>query len=130
MGLDDITLFRGITNSTVFYPSDGVSMERAVELAANTQGTCYIRSTNPPTPIIYSNLTQFTVGKAHVCVARYVIVVALQGQKTIKTVTADFKSEQLLFAFAQHYSLHGHHYKVLQLSGTSPHNKTTSRADS
>lgn len=37
MGLEDISMFRAVPNSTVFYPSDAVSTERAVELAANTK---------------------------------------------------------------------------------------------
>lgn len=37
MGLEDIAMFRAIPTSTVFYPSDGVSTEKAVELAANTK---------------------------------------------------------------------------------------------
>lgn len=37
MGLEDLAMFRVIPTATVFYPSDGVSMEKAVELAANTK---------------------------------------------------------------------------------------------
>lgn len=37
MGLEDLALFRTIPTATVFYPSDGVSTEKAVELAANTK---------------------------------------------------------------------------------------------
>lgn len=37
MGLEDLALFRAIPTATVFYPSDGVSTEKAVELAANTK---------------------------------------------------------------------------------------------
>ncbi|CAH0596130.1 unnamed protein product [Chrysodeixis includens] len=44
MGLEDLALFRAVPSATVFYPSDAVSTERAVELAANTRGICYIRT--------------------------------------------------------------------------------------
>lgn len=37
MGLEDLAMFRAIPTATVFYPSDGVSAEKAVELAANTK---------------------------------------------------------------------------------------------
>lgn len=37
MGLEDLAMFRAIPTATIFYPSDGVSTERAVELAANTK---------------------------------------------------------------------------------------------
>jgi transketolase len=35
MGLEDIGMFRSVPDSIVLYPSDGVSAERAIELAAN-----------------------------------------------------------------------------------------------
>jgi len=38
MALEDLAMFRAIPGSTVFYPSDAVSTEKAVELAANTRG--------------------------------------------------------------------------------------------
>lgn len=37
MGLEDLCMFRAIPNSTVFYPSDAVATEKAVEIAANTK---------------------------------------------------------------------------------------------
>jgi len=62
MGLEDIALFRTLPGSTVFYPSDAVSTERAVELAARTEGICFIRTTRANTPVIYGNDEQFQVG--------------------------------------------------------------------
>ena len=61
MGLEDIALFRTIPGSTVFYPADAVSCERAVELAANTKGVCFIRTSRPNTAVIYSNEEVFVV---------------------------------------------------------------------
>lgn len=66
MGLEDIALFRTIPGSTVFYPSDAVSTERAVELAANTKGVCFIRTSRPNTAVIYSNEEKFVAGKAKI----------------------------------------------------------------
>lgn len=66
MGLEDIALFRSIPGSTVFYPSDAVSTERAVELAANTKGICFIRTSRPNTPILYKNDEILQIGKAHI----------------------------------------------------------------
>lgn len=37
MALEDLAMFRAIPTCTVFYPSDAVSTERAVELSANTK---------------------------------------------------------------------------------------------
>ncbi|CAH2243852.1 jg15154 [Pararge aegeria aegeria] len=61
MGLEDLALFRAVPTATVFYPSDAVSTERAVELAANTRGICYLRTSRPNTAVIYDNDTVFKV---------------------------------------------------------------------
>lgn len=66
MALEDIAMFRTIPGATVFYPADAVSAERAVELAAQTKGIAFIRTSRPATPVIYENNTQFAIGKAHV----------------------------------------------------------------
>jgi len=65
MALEDIAMFRAIPGSTVFYPADAVSAERAVELAANTDGICFIRTGRPNCPVIYANDTKFEVGVGH-----------------------------------------------------------------
>ncbi|CAB3361577.1 Hypothetical predicted protein [Cloeon dipterum] len=61
MGLEDIAMFRTIPGATVFYPSDAVSCERAIELSANTKGVCFIRTSRPATAVIYPNETVFQV---------------------------------------------------------------------
>uniref|UniRef100_A0A3B3QT89 Transketolase n=1 Tax=Paramormyrops kingsleyae TaxID=1676925 RepID=A0A3B3QT89_9TELE len=66
MALEDLAMFRAIPTCTVFYPSDGVSTERAVELAANTKGICFIRTSRPDTAVIYSPEETFEVGQAKV----------------------------------------------------------------
>lgn len=66
MALEDLSMFRSVHGSYVFYPSDAVSMERAVELAAKTEGICFIRSSRPATPVIYENDEVFEIGKAKV----------------------------------------------------------------
>ena len=59
-------MFRAIPTATVFYPSDAVSAERAVELAANTEGICFIRTSRPNVAVIYGNDEKFELGKAKV----------------------------------------------------------------
>ncbi|XP_065583681.1 transketolase-like protein 2 [Artemia franciscana] len=66
MALEDLAKFRTIPGCTVFYPSDAVSCERACELAANTRGICFIRTSRPATVVIYNNEALFQVGKAKV----------------------------------------------------------------
>ncbi|KAJ8664523.1 hypothetical protein QAD02_006185 [Eretmocerus hayati] len=66
MALEDLAMFRAIPGSTVFYPSDAVSTERAAELAANTKGICFIRTSRPNTPVIYANDEPLAIGKAKI----------------------------------------------------------------
>nr|XP_022915888.1 transketolase-like protein 2 [Onthophagus taurus] len=66
MGLEDIAMFRSIPGCTIFYPSDAVACERAVELAANTKGMTFIRTTRPKTKMIYPNNEKFEIGKSKV----------------------------------------------------------------
>ena len=68
MALEDLAMFRAVPGSTIFYPSDAVSAERAVELAANTKGICFIRTSRPEVPILYTAQTKLAVGKAQVIV--------------------------------------------------------------
>jgi len=66
MALEDLSMFRAIHGSTIFYPSDAVSTERALELAANTKGVCYIRTSRPNIAVIYPNEEVFKVGQAKI----------------------------------------------------------------
>ncbi|XP_063796876.1 transketolase isoform X2 [Pseudophryne corroboree] len=66
MGLEDLTMFRVVPTATVFYPSDAVSAEKAVELAANTKGICFIRTSRPENAVIYNNNEEFKIGHAKV----------------------------------------------------------------
>lgn len=62
MGLEDLSLFRTILGSTVFYPADGVSTEKLTALAYKNTGITYIRASRPATPILYKNDAEFRVG--------------------------------------------------------------------
>jgi transketolase len=62
MALEDLAMFRAEPNFTVLYPSDAVSAERLVVLAAQTKGPAYLRISRPKTPVIYRNDETFTVG--------------------------------------------------------------------
>ncbi|XP_065165310.1 transketolase-like protein 2 isoform X2 [Atheta coriaria] len=66
MGLEDIAMFRSIPGSTIFYPADAVSCERAIELAANTKGITFTRVNRPNTNVIYANDHVFHIGKANI----------------------------------------------------------------
>lgn len=66
MALEDIAMFRAINNCVVFYPSDAVSCERAVELAANIPSMVYIRTSRPATLNVHALNEKFEVGKGKV----------------------------------------------------------------
>uniref|UniRef100_A0A8B9TUY4 Transketolase n=1 Tax=Anas platyrhynchos TaxID=8839 RepID=A0A8B9TUY4_ANAPL len=75
MGLEDLSMFRAVPNATVFYPSDAVATEKAVEIAANTKGICFIRTSRPENPVIYNNNEDFHIGQAKVNIACAAFVV-------------------------------------------------------
>ena len=66
MALEDLAMFRAIPNCVVFYPSDAVAAERAVELAANCPSMTFIRTSRPKTPVLYDNSESFAIGQAKV----------------------------------------------------------------
>jgi transketolase len=53
---------RAVPNCTVFYPSDAVSAEKLIAVAAYHDGPAYIRTSRPKTPVLYPNEEVFTVG--------------------------------------------------------------------
>lgn len=66
MGLEDIAMMRCVPEAVVLYPSDAVSCENAVVLAASKRGIFYIRTTRGETPVVYDNGEKFEVGKCKV----------------------------------------------------------------
>ncbi|CAB3361574.1 Hypothetical predicted protein [Cloeon dipterum] len=111
MGLEDIAMFRTIPGATVFYPSDAVSCERAIELSANTKGVCFIRTSRPATAVIYPNETVFQIGKAH--------VVKKSSKDTVLLVGAGVTLHEALSA-AETLEKSGVHARVLDLFTVKP----------
>ncbi|EDL84992.1 rCG43880 [Rattus norvegicus] len=66
MALEDLAMFRAIPNCIVFYPSDAVSTEHAIYLAANTKEMCFIHTSQAETAIIYTTQETFEIGQAKV----------------------------------------------------------------
>jgi len=62
MALEDLAMCRAEPSFTVLYPSDGVSTERLLALAAQKQGPVYIRLSRPKTSVLYTNDETFTIG--------------------------------------------------------------------
>ncbi len=61
MALEDLAIFRAIPGAAVFYPSDAVSAERLTEEAARRPGICYLRTSRPKTPVLYTAKEEFPV---------------------------------------------------------------------
>ncbi|XP_050997284.1 transketolase-like protein 1 [Acomys russatus] len=66
VALEDLAILRAVSNCTVFYPSDAISTEHAVYLAANTEDLCFIRTSQAETAIIYTSQETFRIGQAKV----------------------------------------------------------------
>ncbi len=66
MALEDLAMMRAVVGSTVVYPSDAVSTEKLLEQMAGHQGVCFMRTSRPKTPVIYSNEETFPLGGAKV----------------------------------------------------------------
>ena len=62
MALEDIAMMRGLLESTVLYPSDGISAEKLTALMINNKGINYLRTTREKTPVIYDNREEFVIG--------------------------------------------------------------------
>ena len=62
MGLEDISIFRSLNDSVVFYPSDSVSTQNLVIQASKLDGIKYIRTSRPKTPTLYSPKEKFPLG--------------------------------------------------------------------
>jgi transketolase len=73
MGLEDIAMFRALSNSSILYPCDAVSAERLTETAMRTEGIVYLRLTRMSTPVVYSDAESFPLG----------------GSKTLRSSDAD-----------------------------------------
>ncbi len=118
MGLEDISMMRAIAGSTVLYPSDAVSAERMVELAAHTPGIVYIRTTRPTTPLLYSDATEFRVGGSH--------TIRRSDRDQVTLVSAGLTLHQALAA-ADTLSEEGIRARVIDLYCVKPVDEATLR---
>jgi transketolase len=66
MALEDLSMMRSIFESTVIYPSDGVSTAKLVEELARCKGISYMRTTREKTPVLYKNDEKFPIGGSKV----------------------------------------------------------------
>lgn len=66
MGLEDIAMFRTILNSAIVYPADAYATYKLTATLAEHQGIAYMRTTQSPTPPLYSAQTEFHLGGSHI----------------------------------------------------------------
>jgi transketolase len=66
MALEDLAMMRAIPGCTVLYPSDAVSAEACVKLAAEQNGMFFIRTSRPDMPVLYPNDEAFEPGQCKV----------------------------------------------------------------
>jgi transketolase len=64
MGLEDIAMMRAVIGSVVLYPSDAVSAEKLMDQMVANKGICFLRTSRPKTPVLYSNEEAFPIGGA------------------------------------------------------------------
>ena len=62
MALEDLAMFRTLLGAVVLYPSDAMSTEKLVALAAAHTGNVYIRTTRKETAVIYDAGVEFPIG--------------------------------------------------------------------
>jgi len=95
MGLEDLAIFRPIPGCVILYPGDAFAAEACLEEAAKYKGMCYIRTTRPATPLLYSKDERFPIGgskvvrrsesdKATVIAAGITLVEALKAHDELK----------------------------------------------
>ena len=61
--LEDINLMRGLPNMTVISPSDDISTRKLVKEISKYEGPVYLRLSRMKTPNIYTDDTEFKIGK-------------------------------------------------------------------
>lgn len=66
MALEDLSMVRGLLESVVLYPSDGVSAKKLTKLMIEHKGISYLRTTRQKTPVIYNEGEEFVIGGAKV----------------------------------------------------------------
>ncbi|MFP6767620.1 MAG: transketolase C-terminal domain-containing protein [Planctomycetaceae bacterium] len=65
MGIEDVALACSLAGMTVIVPADGVSTAKATEAMIEWDGPMYLRLGRPAVPQIYSEDSEFTIGRAN-----------------------------------------------------------------
>jgi transketolase len=114
MGLEDISLFRCMLNSTVLYPSDSVSTEKLVALIADHHGNCYLRTTRADTPVLYNQNDTFRIGGSK--------TLKISDQDEVTVIGAGITLHEALKAY-EHLQGEGISIRVIDLYSIKPLDK-------
>jgi transketolase len=93
MALEDLAFFRAIPEAVIFYPSDGVATDAAVQLAVAREGIVYIRTTRGKTPGLYGADEAFAIGALK--------TLRSSGQDRLAIVAAGITVHEALAAHAE-----------------------------
>lgn len=109
MALEDIAMMRAVPGCVVFHPSDAVSAEAIVELAANHKGMVFIRTARPKTTILYSETDEFKVGGSRVLAQapgdKATVVAAGITVHEAKKALDQLKAQGITFTLIDAYSI-------------------------
>jgi transketolase len=109
MALEDIAMMRAIPNCVVFHPSDAVSTEAIVELAARHKGMVFIRTARPKTPVLYAVGSEFKVGGSRVLAQaptdRVTVVAAGVTVHEARKALESLRGESVTFTLIDAYSI-------------------------
>ncbi len=90
--IEDIAIMRPIANMTVLVPCDAIEARKATIAAAEFYGPCYIRFAREKTPVMTTDKTPFTIGKAEVFRTGDDVAIIACGQMVYEALKA---AEQL-----------------------------------
>ena len=90
--LEDISLMRGLPNMVVIAPGDYEQAKQAVKLAAEHNGSVYIRSSRIEVPCVYDTKYKLSLNKAHILKNGSDISVFVTGDILSEVI----KAEQIL----------------------------------
>ena len=103
---EDIAVTRVIPNLRVVIPCDAIEARKATMAAADTPGPVYIRLGREPIPVITTEETPFTLGKAHISREGKDVTVIACGVEVYESLVA-----------AEEMEKEGEGYEVPQYTG-------------
>ena len=107
MALEDLAMMRAVVGSTVLYPAEAVATEKLLEQMATHKGVCFLRTSRPKTPVIYSNDEQFPIGGAKVLRTGDKVTVVSAGVTLFEALKAadTLKAEGINITIIDAYSI-------------------------